>query len=320
MELFPKEKLLKNQVVTMGKVKKPQRVPERQSLEKQVITMGIGRGKERNSENKLKKFFAATLLTAALLTPGKVQESPTLQPKTTRQVTLKQKTENIEKKQLQINHPQLLASIETSNELKTRLPTSLKITKLQNTQQKINEIILKRNFLRYRNLVRKMAHEYNIPPLLVHAIIQTESSYNPRAVSNASAFGLMGLQTQTIKDMINKGLIKPLPIEEYKFNPVLNMKAGLEYINWLEKNLYKDTPQTAEKFKKEREFFDRQPRWWRLKQVLKAYNVGINNFYKENYNPSENTYYLRTIKNMKEINEVVKKLKTQKTFIKTAEK
>lgn len=165
-----------------------------------------------------------------------------------------------------------------------------------------------------------MAHEYNIPPLLVHSIIQTESSYNPRAESGASAFGLMGLQPQTIKDMIDKGVIKPLPVSEYETNPILNIKAGLSYLNWIKDNLYKDNPERAKAMRKEREFFDRQPEWWKLKQAMKAYNVGINRYYNKDYEPSKKSYYALMIGNMEKIKNLVGRLDIEKQRIETAKK
>ena len=285
----------------------------------QVLTMG----RERTSEGKAKKFISTLLLLATLATPARVQQSnpPLKETKIQTQMVKKPEVNQTESisiiKQVKppivdLKHPQVVASIETGNELR-HPAVEVKIKPgLEEMQHKINERILERNFLAYRSIVRKLAHEYNIPPLLIHAIIQTESSYNPKAESSASAFGLMGLQTQTIKGMINEGLIESLPVREYETNPILNMKAGLTYINWIKKNLYKNTPQIAKEMKERRAFFNRQPEWWQLKEALKAYNVGINNYYKKGYDPSKNTYYVLTIKNMKRISSVIKKLEIQK--------
>ncbi|MCL5011774.1 MAG: transglycosylase SLT domain-containing protein [Candidatus Marsarchaeota archaeon] len=288
-------------------------------LERQVVTMG----RERRSPQKIKKILSTALLAFSIMVPANVKESS--KAEALENFVKKPSVSAVEAsgfnkiKNVYLNHPQVVASIETSNELKP--PVRIKIQPgLQSMQQKVSEIVLERNFLRYRNIVRKISHEYNVPPLLVHAIIQTESSYNPRAESSASAFGLMGLQPQTIKDMIDSGVIKPLPVKEYETNPILNIKAGLTYINWLKNNLYKDTPERAEKMKKEREFFDRQPQWWRLKQVLKAYNVGISNYYKKEYDPSKNTYYSSTIRNMEKIGRIVKRLDIEEKKVETARK
>ncbi|MEE4539262.1 MAG: lytic transglycosylase domain-containing protein [Erythrobacter sp.] len=50
---------------------------------------------------------------------------------------------------------------------------------------------------RYQNLVAAAAHQHGLDPLLVHAIIRQESSYDARARSRAGAIGLMQIMPAT---------------------------------------------------------------------------------------------------------------------------
>jgi soluble lytic murein transglycosylase-like protein len=69
--------------------------------------------------------------------------------------------------------------------------------------------------------IRKLADHYaavnRVPPELVRAVIETESNYNPRAVSPKGAKGLMQLMPSVIKDM---GVTDP-------FNAGENISAGV---------------------------------------------------------------------------------------------
>lgn len=51
----------------------------------------------------------------------------------------------------------------------------------------------------YDNLIRETASRYRLHPELLHAVVQTESAYNPDAVSSAGAVGLMQLMPDTAR-------------------------------------------------------------------------------------------------------------------------
>lgn len=69
---------------------------------------------------------------------------------------------------------------------------------------------------KYLPLVRKMARRYNMDESLILGIMQTESSFNPYAISYANAIGLMQVVPTTagrdIFKMKGKGDSRPNPI------------------------------------------------------------------------------------------------------------
>jgi soluble lytic murein transglycosylase-like protein len=72
-------------------------------------------------------------------------------------------------------------------------------------------------------LVHKLAPQYAIDPKLVMAVINTESSFNPVAVSPKNAQGLMQLIPETAERFGVKKV----------FNPAENLRGGLAYLRWL---------------------------------------------------------------------------------------
>ena len=71
--------------------------------------------------------------------------------------------------------------------------------------------------------VRKYAARYRVPPELIAALIDVESQWNPRAISNKGAMGLMQLMPATAK---RYGAFDP-------FNAEQNIAAGTRYVTAL---------------------------------------------------------------------------------------
>lgn len=92
-----------------------------------------------------------------------------------------------------------------------------------------------------RSLVTRIAEKWRVPEKLAHALVQTESNYEPRAVSPKGAMGLMQLM--------------PVVAEQYAvtdpFNAEANLDAGMRHL---------------------RALLDRFP--GRLTLALAAYNAG----------------------------------------------
>ena len=75
----------------------------------------------------------------------------------------------------------------------------------------------------YGPTIELAAKEHNIDPKVIHAVIEQESGYNPNAVSQAGAQGLMQLMPGTAKEL---GVKNPL-------NPEENIRAGTKYLSSL---------------------------------------------------------------------------------------
>ncbi|MGF1769921.1 membrane-bound lytic murein transglycosylase MltC [Enterovibrio makurazakiensis] len=87
----------------------------------------------------------------------------------------------------------------------------------------------------YANLVRDASKRYDIPEDLIYAVIKTESSFNPYAVSHAGAYGLMQVIPKTAgADVFNLVKKKPgMPTKEYLFDPASNIDTGTAYLHIL---------------------------------------------------------------------------------------
>ncbi|MFC1745676.1 transglycosylase SLT domain-containing protein [Candidatus Riflebacteria bacterium] len=79
---------------------------------------------------------------------------------------------------------------------------------------------------KFTGTIYKSASMFGLDPLLIKAIIKTESDFNPRAVSRAGAVGLMQLMPETAKDL---GISN-------SFDPVENVLGGTKYIKQMLKN------------------------------------------------------------------------------------
>lgn len=76
--------------------------------------------------------------------------------------------------------------------------------------------------------IQMVAESYDIDPLLLHAIAQVESRYNPWAVSHAGALGLMQVMPATAKRF---GVMDP---ELELRDPLTNLKVSSAYLKTLQ--------------------------------------------------------------------------------------
>ena len=84
------------------------------------------------------------------------------------------------------------------------------------------------------DLVESAAKRYDVDPLLVHAMIQTESAYNPFALSPKGAQGLMQLMPATAKRF---GVQNVFDVKE-------NIDGGVRYLKYLS-SLFPSDPRLA---------------------------------------------------------------------------
>lgn len=94
---------------------------------------------------------------------------------------------------------------------------------------------------KYANDVLSAANKYQVKPDLIYAVIETESSFNPFAVSRSNAYGLMQIMQQTAgKDVYQRILKKPgIPSKEILFTARENIHIGTAYLHLLEQQYLK---------------------------------------------------------------------------------
>lgn len=84
----------------------------------------------------------------------------------------------------------------------------------------------------YSEYVTKYAEQYDVPVNLVYAVIRTESSFDPEAVSSAGAVGLMQMMPSTFRwltdDMLGESLA-----DEMLYDPETNVRYGVYYLRRL---------------------------------------------------------------------------------------
>ncbi|MCC8400753.1 lytic transglycosylase domain-containing protein [Paraburkholderia sp. MMS20-SJTN17] len=87
---------------------------------------------------------------------------------------------------------------------------------------------------RYRNVIAEASRAFHLQPELLHAVIDVESRYNPNAVSDKGALGLMQLMPDTARRFSNGDM----------FNPRENVLAGARYLRFL-LDLFQDDMELA---------------------------------------------------------------------------
>ncbi|HIE4392646.1 TPA: membrane-bound lytic murein transglycosylase MltC [Serratia liquefaciens] len=90
---------------------------------------------------------------------------------------------------------------------------------------------------KYLPMVRKASEKYGVEESLILAIMQTESSFNPYAVSGSDALGLMQVVQHTAgKDVFQMRGKWGKPSRSYLFDPENNIDTGTAYLAILQNN------------------------------------------------------------------------------------
>lgn len=91
---------------------------------------------------------------------------------------------------------------------------------------------------KYVGMVRQASRKYGVDESLILAIMQTESSFNPYAVSRSDALGLMQVvQHSAGKDVFRSQGRSGTPSRSYLFDPASNIDTGTAYLAMLN-NVY----------------------------------------------------------------------------------
>ncbi|WP_051931382.1 lytic transglycosylase domain-containing protein [Clostridium sp. KNHs214] len=91
---------------------------------------------------------------------------------------------------------------------------------------------------KHKEYIERYATENGLDPMLIAAIIKTESNFNDRAKSNKDAYGLMQLTPETAKWISEKMQIGNFN-EQMLYEPETNIKMGCWYVKNLQKE-FKD--------------------------------------------------------------------------------
>lgn len=90
---------------------------------------------------------------------------------------------------------------------------------------------------KYLPMVRKAADQYGVDASLILAIMQTESSFNPYAVSHSDALGLMQVVQHTAGvDVFRMKGKWGKPSRSYLLDPENNIDAGTAYLSLLQRS------------------------------------------------------------------------------------
>ncbi|MBI5755893.1 MAG: lytic transglycosylase domain-containing protein [Nitrospirae bacterium] len=124
----------------------------------------------------------------------------------------------------------------------TNVPTDPQFRMIIPPEEEKTEVISKKVQGDFHRLIVEKSYKYGLDPALVKAVIAVESDFNPKAVSEKGARGLMQLMPMTARELGVYNL----------FDPVDNVDGGTRYLKYL------------------LDYFN-----WDIDLALAAYNAGI---------------------------------------------
>ena len=84
---------------------------------------------------------------------------------------------------------------------------------------------------KYSDLVERYSDIYQVSPAIVYAVIKTESSFHPQAISSAGAMGLMQIMPTTFLWLAE--LMGESHTVESLYDPEINIRYGIFYLKYL---------------------------------------------------------------------------------------
>ena len=76
------------------------------------------------------------------------------------------------------------------------------------------------------------ANDYQFDPLLILAIMKVESSFNPDAISNRGAFGLLQIKLIAAREVQQMFDLMPIGSRQL-LDPFVNLRIGVQYLSFL---------------------------------------------------------------------------------------
>ncbi|MBU1291687.1 transglycosylase SLT domain-containing protein [bacterium] len=110
------------------------------------------------------------------------------------------------------------------------------ITKVVRDISKNNSTIDSKSIYEISKTIYEESIRYNFNPLLITAIIKTESNYEPTAVSDSYAYGLCQVRRFIAPELAENIGIKWDGAEKTLFNHIKNIKIGVYYLSILNRD------------------------------------------------------------------------------------
>ncbi len=110
------------------------------------------------------------------------------------------------------------------------------ITKAVKEISKNNSTLDSESIYEISKTIYEESIRYNFNPLLITAIIKTESNFNPEAVSDSYAYGLCQVRRFIAPELAENIGIKWEGAEKTLFDPIKNIKIGVYYLSMLNRD------------------------------------------------------------------------------------
>ena len=110
------------------------------------------------------------------------------------------------------------------------------ITKAVKEISKNNSTLDSKSIYEISKTIYEEAVKYNFNPLLITAIIKTESNYDPKTISDSYAYGLCQVRRFIAPELAEKIGIEWDGAEKTLFDPIKNIKIGVYYLSMLNRN------------------------------------------------------------------------------------
>ena len=110
------------------------------------------------------------------------------------------------------------------------------ITRVVNDISKNNSTLDSKSIYEISKTIYEESIKYNFNPLLITAIIKTESNYEPTSVSDSYAYGLCQLRRFIAPELAENIGIKWDGVEKTLFDPIKNIQIGVYYLSILNRD------------------------------------------------------------------------------------